>query len=56
MLHREYFISPGSFSCGIWSAERGALGVEEGLFDRVRGEGAGASVGSPGFLVAAEAA
>ena len=51
MLHREYFISPSSFLRGIWSAERGALGVEEGLFDRVRGEGAGGSLGRRGFFV-----
>ena len=33
-----------------------ALGVEEGLFDRVRGERAGGSVGGRGFGAAAEAA
>jgi hypothetical protein len=27
-----------SFVCGTWPAERGTLGVEEGLLNRVRGE------------------
>jgi hypothetical protein len=35
---------------------RGMPCIEEGLFDRVRGEGAGGGVGGRGFLVAAEAA
>lgn len=47
---------PGSFWCGTWQAERGALGVEEGLFDRVGGERPGGVVGGRGFGVAAEAA
>jgi hypothetical protein len=39
-----------------WSAQRAALGIEEGLFDRVRGQGAGGGVGRRGFGGAAEAA
>jgi hypothetical protein len=34
---------------------RGVLRVEEGLFDWVRGEGAGGGVGGRGFLAAAQA-
>ena len=56
ILPRAYFIAPGSFLCGVWSAERGALGVEEGLFDPGRGERSGGGVGRRGFGIAAKAA
>jgi hypothetical protein len=53
LMGRVYEVDPAQL---VLVAERGEAHVEEGLLDRVRGQGPGGGVGGPGLLVAAKAA